>query len=83
MKWYKLRKDTSRKEAKQILVYMKDIIDSYGYATLADFYDLEDYTKVVWTDNTEGWYSLRGARVSLIRIGGAYRIKLPDLEEVI
>lgn len=82
MKWHKLRKDTSRKEAKQILVYMQDIIDRYGVVTLADFYDLEDYTKAVYLDNKYGWHSLRGARVSLIRIGGAYRMKLPDLEVI-
>lgn len=83
MRWFNLRKDTSKKEAKLILEYMHEIIDRYGYVTLADFYDLTDNKKACWLDNTEGWRSLQGARVSSRRKDGAYRILLPDLEEVI
>ena len=83
MKWFNLTKDTSRKEAKLILKYMQEIIDAYGYVTLADFYDLTDSKKALWLDNTEGWRSLQGSKVSLIRKNGVYRIKLPALEQVI
>ena len=81
MKWYKLKKDISRKEAKIILKYMQEIIDRYGFVTLADFYDLID-NRVVYTDTKKIWRSLTGARVSLIkRRKGVYRIKLPAFEE--
>lgn len=81
MKWYKLKKDISRKEAKIILKYMQEIIDRYGFVTLADFYDLID-NRTVYTDTKKIWRSLTGARVSLIkRRKGGYRIKLPAFEE--
>ena len=82
MKWFNLRKDISKMEAKLILKYMQEIIDRYGYVTLADFYDLID-RRSVYTDNKKGWYSLTRARVSLIRKKGRYRIKLPDFVEMV
>ena len=82
MKWFKLKKDISRKEAKLILKYMQEIIDRYGLVTLADFYDLIDI-RAVYTDNKKIWRSLTGARVSLIRRKGGYRIKLPAFEEIL
>lgn len=82
MKWFNLKKCISRKEAKQILKYMQEIIDGYGYVTLADFYDLEGSKVAVYTDNKKMWSSLTGARVSLMRRKGRYRIKLPDFVEM-
>ena len=82
MKWYKLKRNISRKEAKLILKYMREIIDEYGFVTLADFYDLIDVRNVAYTDVQKVWCSLSGARVSLIRIKGNYRIKLPDFVEM-
>lgn len=83
MKWFNLKKDISRKEAKLILKYMQEIIDRYGFVTLADFYDVEGSNVAVYTDNKKGWRSLAGARVSLIRRKGRYRIKLPAFEEML
>lgn len=77
MQWFNLKKDVSRKEAKLILKRMREILDYYWTVTLADFYDLTDSKVAVYTDNKKGWHSLTGARVSLIRKGGRYRIKLP------
>ena len=83
MKWYNLNKNISRKDAKLILKYMQEIIDRYGCVTLADFYDLKGSKLAVYTDNKKIWRSLTGARVSLIRRKGRYRIKLPAFEETL
>jgi len=61
---------------------MQEIIDEYGYVTLADFYDLVDVRRVVYTDNKKRWRSLNGARVSLFKGKYGYRIKLPAFEEL-
>ena len=81
MKWYTLRSKMSRMEAKIILDSMQEIIDAYGYVTLADFYDLIDI-KSVYTDSKIGWCSLTGARVSLFRKHGSYIIELPLLDYI-
>ncbi len=78
MEWINLGKAISRKEGKQILMYMKEIIDRYGYVTFADFLDLVGSKKAVYTDNRKGWRSLKGARISLFKKYGTYRIKLPE-----
>lgn len=77
MKCFILDKDVTRKEAKIILKCMQEIIDRYGYVTLADFYDLIG-RRAVYTDNKKGWHSLTGAKVSIIRKNGHYSIKLPN-----
>lgn len=82
MKWFSLKRDISREEAKLILKYMQEIIDRYGNVTLADFYDLIDI-RCVYTDTKKGWRSLTGTRVSLMRRKGSYRIKLPDLVDIL
>ena len=83
MEWYNLSKDISRKEAKQILKYMSEIIDRYGYVSLADFYDLKGSKVCKYTDNKKVWRSLTGAEVSLIRRHGRHRIKLPAFDEIL
>lgn len=79
MKQFNLKKDISREDAELILMYMQDILDTYGFVTLADFYDLAGSRVIAYTDNKKGWNSLTGARVS--RKDGRYRIELPDLKE--
>lgn len=83
MKWYNLNKNISRKDAKLILNYMYEIIDKYGFVTLADFYDLTGGKVVCYTDDKKVWRSLTGARVSLIRREGRHRIKLPAFVEML
>lgn len=82
MKWFNLSKDISRKDAKEILRYMREIIDRYGFVTLADFYDLIGSEKAVYTDHKKGWRMLTRAKVSLIRRKGMYKIELPDFVDV-
>lgn len=81
MKWYNLPKDVSRKEAQLILKYMQDIIDVYGYVTLADFYDLCGSKVSFYKDTKKKLHRLTGAKVSLMRKEGRYRILLPDFVE--
>lgn len=52
----------SRREAKQILNCMRDILTNYGVVTLGDYYDLKD-TIVKCTDDKVGWLSLDKAKV--------------------
>lgn len=80
MKCYRLRSKMSRKEAKLVLKYMQEIIDNYGWASLADLYDLID-RKSNYLDNKRRWYSLRGASVSYFRKCGCYEIHLPAFDE--
>lgn len=82
MEWLDLPKDASRREAKFIKKCMQEIIDNYGYVTLADFYALSRNKAAVYTDNKKGWYTLAGSRVSLIKRKGRYRLKLPSLVDL-
>ena len=77
-----LRKGITRTEAKLILKYMQDVIDRYGLVTLADFHDLAGSKTVVYAADKKIWRSLKGARVSLLRINGHYRITLPVFESI-
>lgn len=64
----------SRGDAELVLDQMIDIISSYGFCTVADYYDscgrTSDYTTVDY-----GWRNLRNARVD--RIAEGYVIRLP------
>ena len=79
MAWYFMNKSISRKEAKDILNAMRELIDRYGFVTLAEFYELMG-SNSCYLDNHRGWRSLSNARVSLTRRHGNYRMKLPALE---
>ena len=68
-----------RAEADLVLERLQDLIDTYGSATVADFYDLvgcsDDYTDRNW-----GWTSLRGAGIRRLRQG--YSLDLPRTERL-
>lgn len=63
-----------RREAKEVLERLDELIDNYGKATVADFYDLVDISGN-YTDNRYGWTSLRNADIVSVRDG--WMIKLP------
>lgn len=63
-----------RDEAKEVLERMDELIDLYGMASIADFYDLAGVTGN-YTDNKYGWTNLSSADVVSVREG--YMIKLP------
>ena len=64
----------TRDEAKEVLERMDELIDLYGVASIADFYDLAGITGN-YTDNKYGWTNLASADV--VRVRDGYTIKLP------
>lgn len=70
----------TRGEAETILDHLGMLIEQYGHATVADYYQLVGKTGS-YTDNKWGWTSLRGARVERDFHGG-YGISLPQAEPV-
>lgn len=65
----------SRGEAEEVLSRMDELIDSYGFVTVADLYDLVGKS-CNYTDNKYGWRNLRSAEPVRIR-GGEYMLRLP------
>ena len=59
----------SRGEAERVLELLSDMIEQYGEATVADFYELVGVTGNGYTDRSYGWKDLRGAYVSKVREG--------------
>ena len=64
----------SRVEAEEVLDNLRDLIEDYEEASVADLYDLCNIT-ADFTDNKFGWVSLRNARV--VRVRGGYELDLP------
>jgi len=58
----------TRAEAHMVLDEMDHIIDKYGQASVADFYDVVGVTSD-WTDCRYGWTSLRNASIKPVRDG--------------
>ena len=65
--------DTKR-DAEEVLSNLVDIVDEYGIATVADFYDLVGLTGD-WSDNKYGWDNL--SRSSVQRVRDGYILVLP------
>lgn len=64
----------SRGEAEMALEEMHNVIERYGFVTVADLYDMADLTQP-YTSNKYGWINIRNAEV--VRVNGGYIIKLP------
>ena len=54
---------------------MLDIIERYGFVTVADVYDMADLT-APYTSNKYGWTNIRNAETMRLRDGG-FVLKLP------
>lgn len=65
----------TRAEADDVLNGLRELIDNYGSASVADLYSLLDITGE-FTDNKWGWEDLRRASVRTIR--GGFVLDLPD-----
>lgn len=65
----------SRGEAEAVRKKMEDVIDRYGFVTVADMYDMADLT-APYTASKYGWTSVRNSEV--VRINGGYILKLPS-----
>lgn len=64
----------SRGEAEKVLGCMDDMIDTYGFVSVADMYDLVGKS-CNYTDNNYGWTSLRNAEP--VRVRDGYVLRLP------
>lgn len=64
----------SRKEAEDVLTHLSDLAMDYGFAKVADFYELSGLESE-YTDNQYGWSTLRDAHTERVR--GGYAIRLP------
>ena len=60
--------------ANEVLHSMMDIIDKYGYVTVADMYDMSDLP-CSYIDNNYGWLDLSSASILSVRDG--YILRLP------
>lgn len=65
----------SRGDAETVLTAMEDVIDQYGMASVADFYDLADISNTNYAANKYGWTDIRAAQV--VRVRDGYMLKLP------
>ena len=69
----------TRGEAEDILMHMRDIIDEYDFASVADLYDLVGVTGS-YTDNKYGWDNIRNAEV--VRVRDGYLLKMPKAKPI-
>jgi hypothetical protein len=65
-----------RGEAEEVLLRMREVIDKYGMASIADFYDMISQ-KHTFTDNKYGWRDLKDTEV--IRVRDGYSIQFPKI----
>lgn len=69
-----------RAEAEAVLDQMVEVINKYGFVTVADMYDMADLTQP-YTSNKYGWMNLSTAEVVPTR-GGGFVIKLPRAQVI-
>lgn len=69
----------SRGEAEAVRAQMEDVIEQYGFVTVADLYDMVGLNEP-YTSNKYGWMSIRSAEVCRVRDG--YVIKLPKASPI-
>ena len=70
----------SRGEAEKVLDVLNEMIDRYGEATVADFYELVGVSTNGYTDRSYGWKDLRNAYIQRTREG--YLFQLPRCIEL-
>lgn len=66
----------SRVDAENVLDEMKDIVDRYGFATIADFYELSGNYNFIYNSSKYGWVDV--SRCKIVRIKDGFKIDLPD-----
>ena len=64
----------TRGEAEEVLSSMDELIEMYGYVSVADMYDLVGIS-CEYTDNKYGWKNIRTAEP--VRVRNGYMLKLP------
>ena len=69
----------TRSDAEKVLNGMSEIIDNYGFVTVADLYDISGLPGAYYTDSSIGWKgSIKEATIKKVRYG--YVIDLPKPE---
>lgn len=69
----------NRGDAEAALEHMDELIDNYGFATVADLNELLGITGS-YTDNNWGWEDIRSART--VRVRDGYMLKLPKAKPI-
>lgn len=64
-----------RKDAEWVLEKLQMLIDTYAYATVADFYELASIEPFGYETTKLGWTSVDSAKV--VQTAGGYVIELP------
>lgn len=64
----------SRGVAEAVRAQMQEVIERYGFVTVADMYDMADVTQP-YTSNKYGWINISSSEI--VRIRDGYIIKLP------
>lgn len=70
----------TKPEAEEVLDKLYFLVEKYGVATIADFYEASD-VEARFTDQKYGWTDLTGVDVARIR-GGGYILTLPRTEPI-
>lgn len=74
---------STRKKASESLAQMKDIEKTYGYVTLADYYDCCDIDKKQYIDDDYGWTDLSDGVIRLSKDNdGSYTISMPPIRNI-
>lgn len=68
-----------RTEAEKVLIKLRELVDSYETAAVADLYDAVGITPA-FTDNKYGWTNLTDAGITRVR--GGYLLDLPPAKEL-
>ena len=66
----------SRETAEKVLELSKEIINEYGFVTIADMYDLAGLN-TTYTEQNYGWVDLKEAKI--IRVRPGYKLVLPEM----
>ena len=66
----------SRETAEGVLKSLTEIINVYGFVTVADMYDLVDLN-ATYTEQKYGWVDLKEAKI--IRVRSGYKLLLPEI----
>lgn len=69
----------SRGAAEAVRIQMEEVIERYGFVTVADMYDMAGLTEP-YTSNKYGWMNIRTAEV--VRVRDGYVIKLPKASPI-
>ena len=65
----------TRIEAENTLDTLKEVINTYGYASVSELYYLADVNRCTYLDNKHGWTNLDKAKV--VRLRNGYTLDLP------